>query len=302
MITNRPFDDSLNDFDKMYRFLQQEYLTRWDNFIWLFSRLGDWKFSLWNNKKANPTFFSEHAQLWLDPAHELLGFLINEDGDDIVFIITRHDQAQLYPEIMDWAIAHWRPRYQSLKIEVHEFQVEELAYLENRGFTSLGNVATTRAYDLQAMQEHPVALPGGFRIVNMVENTDHHGRALLSLEGYVDPDKLTNAIITKLNTSRMSPSYDPQFDLSVLTAEGVHVATCVGFVDPGYGVAEIEKVRTHSQYRRQGLAEAVIRDCFQRLKKNGIKRAYITGYKDGANALYEKLGPCGHKQWFQYEI
>jgi ribosomal protein S18 acetylase RimI-like enzyme len=302
MITHRSFDDSLNDFDTMYRFLQQEYLTRRDNFIWLFSRLGDWKFSLWNNKKTNPAFFSEHAHLWLDPAGELLGFAINEDGDDIFFILTRHDQIELYPEMLDWAITHWRPLYQGLKTEVHEFQVGELAYLEQQGFTTPGGAATTRAYDLLSMEEPRAMLPAGFKIVNMVENTDHLGRALLSTEGYVDPDKLTNAIIAMLNSSCMSPAYDPQFDLSVVTADGMHVAKCVGFVDPGYGVAEIEKVRTHSQYRRQGLAEAVIRECFQRLKKKGIKRAYITGYKDGANALYEKLGPCGHKQWFHYEV
>jgi ribosomal protein S18 acetylase RimI-like enzyme len=76
----------------------------------------------------------------------------------------------------------------------------------------------------------------------------------------------------------------------------------VGFNDPAYGVAEVEKICTHSQYRRQGLAEAVIRECFQRLKKRGIERAYITGYSEEANGLYEKLGPCGHKQWFHYEL
>jgi ribosomal protein S18 acetylase RimI-like enzyme len=76
----------------------------------------------------------------------------------------------------------------------------------------------------------------------------------------------------------------------------------VGFNDLAYGVAEIEKVCTHHQYRRQGLAEAVIRECFQRLKKREIERAYITGYSGEANGLYEKLEPCKHKQWFHYEL
>lgn len=80
------------------------------------------------------------------------------------------------------------------------------------------------------------------------------------------------------------------------------MSTCVGFYDPASKMAEIEKVCTHRHYRRLGLGEAVIRECFQRLKKRGIQKAYITGYSGEANGLYEKLGPCKHKQWFHYEL
>ncbi len=57
----------------------------------------------------------------------------------------------------------------------------------------------------------------------------------------------------------------------------------------------------HNQYRRRGLAYAVIQECLRRLKDIGIERVYITGYGPGANALYEKLGPCQRKEWFHYE-
>jgi ribosomal protein S18 acetylase RimI-like enzyme len=90
-------------------------------------------------------------------------------------------------------------------------------------------------------------------------------------------------------------------DLSVITPEGIHAAGCVGFSDPASGSAEVEKVCTQNQYQRKGLAEAVIRECFQRLRQRGIQWAYITGYSTRANALYEKLGPCKQKQWFHYE-
>lgn len=102
--------------------------------------------------------------------------------------------------------------------------------------------------------------------------------------------------------SRENPAYDPAFDLSVLTADGTHVSGCVGFTDWVNGVAEVEKVCTHNQFRRQGLGEAVIRACFQRLRQRGIRRAYITGYSSTANALYQKIGPCWQKQWFHYML
>ena len=33
MIRNRPFDDTRNDFEKMWRFLQQDYAQKQDRFI-----------------------------------------------------------------------------------------------------------------------------------------------------------------------------------------------------------------------------------------------------------------------------
>jgi GNAT superfamily N-acetyltransferase len=174
--------------------------------------------------------------------------------------------------------------------------------LEKRGFHSNGVVADTRAYDLKARDSEPVILPPGLRIVNMVECTDFRAKGQLFVNGFEDQPEVSELNLLKFEYSRESPAYDPYFDLSVVTQEGLHVATCAGFNDPACGVAEIEKVCTHHLYRRQGLAEAVIQDCFQRLKRCGIERAYISGYSDRANDLYEKLGPCAFKQWFHYEL
>lgn len=60
--------------------------------------------------------------------------------------------------------------------------------------------------------------------------------------------------------------------------------------------------QTHYVWHCSRLAESVIRACFHELAARGMERAYITGYKVPANALYEKLGPSAHKQWFHYEL
>jgi len=66
MIQTRPFNDTRNGFEKMWRFLQLDYAQKQDCFIWLVSRLGDWRYGLWNEKKYIPTFFRDNAQLWVD--------------------------------------------------------------------------------------------------------------------------------------------------------------------------------------------------------------------------------------------
>jgi ribosomal protein S18 acetylase RimI-like enzyme len=301
-VQNRPFDPSRNDFQKMWRFLQQDYARRRDRFVWLFSRLGDWKYGLWNEKKVIPSFFRDHAHLWVDAFDQLLGFVLSEDGDNVFFAFTSYGYGYLYADILDWTIRNWLPRYGTLKSEVHEYQDEAIPELEKRGFRQVGPVATTRAYDLSAKVEEPVELAPGFRIVNMREVEDFSGKGLLYINGFEGRTEISDYDLRRFEYSRESPAYDRSLDLSVVNDDGTHVASCVGFNDPAYSVAEVEKICTHQQYRRQGLAEAVIRECFHRLQQRGIERAYITGYSDAANRLYERLGPCHHKQWYHYEL
>ena len=58
---------------------------------------------------------------------------------------------------------------------------------------------------------------------------------------------------------------------------------------------------THSDYRRRGLARVVIQECLYRLKAMGMKQAYITGYSEGAIALYGSLGAGERSEYFIYK-
>lgn len=299
---HRPFNLNGDDFEKMWRFLQQDYGHKQERFVWHYSRLGDWKYGLWREQKYVPSFFRKHAELWVDAFDQLLGFVLSEDGEEVFFMFTLQGYEYLYADMLDWTLRNWGHRFPRLLTEVHEYQVEALAILESRGFRSHGVVATTRQYDLLAKEAEPVELPAGFRIIDMCENGDFRSKSLLYKAGFGEEDHVTDFELLRFEYSRENPAYDPRFDLSVVTPEGVHVAGCVGFHDPVYGIAEVEKVCTHYQYRRLGLAEAVIKECFQRLKNAGMTKAYITGYSERANALYQKLGPCWQKQWFHYEL
>jgi GNAT superfamily N-acetyltransferase len=286
----------------MWRFLEEDYARKQERFIWHYSRLGDWMYGLWREAKYIPTFFRDHAELWVDPFDRLLGFVLSEDGEEVFFMFALQGYEYLFEDMLDWTLQNWGPRFPRLLTEVHEYQAEALAVLEGRGFRSHGVVATTRQYDLLAKEAAPIHLPAGFHIMDMCENKDFCNKGLLYKAGFGNENHVTDFELLRFAYSRENPAYDPRFDLSVVTPEGIHAAGCVGFHDPLCGIAEIEKVCTHYQYRRQGLAEVAIRECFQRLKKAGMKQAYITGYSESANALYQKLGPCWQKQWYHYEL
>ena len=65
--------------------------------------------------------------------------------------------------------------------------------------------------------------------------------------------------------------------------------------------ADIERVCTHSRFRRRGFARAVIQDCLYRLQDLGMRNAYLTGYDPEAINLYRSLGAAEERQCFVYQ-
>lgn len=301
-ITNRPFDDTQHDFEKMWDFVRQDYARRQDEFIWLFSRLADWKYGLWHERKYFPFFFRNNAQLWFTGFQELVGFLLSEDGDPRFTVFTREGYEFLEKEILDWAVMHWKDRPPALQTEVREQQSCFRATLESCGFRAKGVIASTRKYCLLEKVAEEIKLDAGFKIVDMDSNGDYRGKRALQKDAFVKEVHVSDTDMWAYEYSRESPTYVGYYDLSVIDESGKHVAGCQGFVDYAYRIAEIERICTHREFRRKGLAEAVVRECFRRLHQHGIEYAYITGYSGEANGLYEKLGAIQCKDWLLYEL
>jgi ribosomal protein S18 acetylase RimI-like enzyme len=102
------------------------------------------------------------------------------------------------------------------------------------------------------------------------------------------------------NHGRDNPIYHAETDLCVVARDGTYVSGCEALIDTRNLEADIERVCTHSDYRRQGLARVVIQECLHRLKEMGIKKVHITGYSEGATALYGSLGSRERTEFFIY--
>jgi ribosomal protein S18 acetylase RimI-like enzyme len=300
-LSHRPYDELQHDFARIWRFLLDDYGHRQTELIWLVSRFGDWKYGLWAEKKFFPTFFRNNAHLWFDEREELLGFVISESGDELFMVFTRRGYGFLYPELLDWVMRHWGDRGKPLKTEIRESQSDAAGYLERAAFASRGQVAITRQFRVCDKAAEPFVLPEGLRIEDCLTNTDDFGKRRLRGLAFRNTNEVRDLDLMVMAYSHECPCYFPQYDLSVVAADGTHVSSCVGYVDFEHRIAEIEVVCTHPDFRRKGLAEAVIRACFKRLAAGGIEVAYITGYGDEAIGLYGKLGHIHEGRWLLYE-
>jgi GNAT superfamily N-acetyltransferase len=87
----------------------------------------------------------------------------------------------------------------------------------------------------------------------------------------------------------------------VVASDGTFVAGCEALIDARNAEADIERVCTHSGYRRRGFGRVVIQECLYRLRDMGLRRAYVTGYSQEAVGLYGSLGAHERTELLTYK-
>jgi GNAT superfamily N-acetyltransferase len=291
--TQRSYADAAGDFNRLSRFMVEHNAYLRSHSTWCLGRFVDWKYGLWGAKPSTPGFWEQNAQLWFDGFGELAGFAISEEGGPDFAILTAAGYRFLYAEILGWVLEHWGERKPAPAIEIKARQTMEAGLLKGSGFQHDSSFATF-GFDLTAELAARVPLEAGFVIVDMHAHPDYRAQRILREEAFGGiTDQPEEELIRKLNLYgyvRQGPIYHPQTDLCVMAPDGMFVAGCEALIDARNAEADIERVCTHSRFRRRGLARAVIQECLYRLRDMGMQRAYITGYSAGAMALYGSLG------------
>jgi GNAT superfamily N-acetyltransferase len=298
----RPYEPDSDDFLRLCRFVIQDNRVKKEYFVFQLGRIVDWKYGLWRQEKYFPSFFRRNAQLWFDPFDQLAGFAISENGDGQFVIFVTDSYAPQYAAILEWVLVHWRGRPGGLSTELTEIQTGPARALEQFGFVSQGISEVTRMYDLAGSAESAVEPPVGFELVDRVTRDDPLGLARLKANAFRGQDAVSELDLLAHAYVRESPIYKPEFDLSLITPDGRYAAGCEAFIDYENQVAEVERVCVHSDFRRRGLAKAVIQACFQRLRDHGIPTAFITGMSEEAISLYGRLAAVKAVNRVTYQV
>jgi predicted GNAT family acetyltransferase len=97
-----------------------------------------------------------------------------------------------------------------------------------------------------------------------------------------------------------SPNYHADLDITVYSKTGRAVSTCTGWVDSFNGIAEIETVCTHSDYRQKGLARIAMITCLQKLKEKGFTKAYISSLNEITHTFYDSFPYKNRQKSYEY--
>jgi len=289
----RNYSEEKGDFNSICDFfiVHNKYLSKFSAFS--IQRFIDWKYGLYRNRTIVANFWSRNAVLWFDGLDKLAGIFISENGGTDFNIITSPGHRMLFPGILKWVLNNRGQTGKEFFTEVTENQGYEIDCLLKNGFEMDFNFFK-REFDLEGEIKSINPLDEGYCFVDMKNNPEYRQQRILRAEAFEGIKEISEEeLVYQLefyNNTHNSPAYYPYTDICIKSSEGKHVSGCEALLNPWYCEAEIERVCTHSEYRKMGFAKQVILECLRRLKGIGYKKAYITGYSKEAIKLYGSLG------------
>lgn len=272
--------------------------TKDPNMLWESGRMNYWRYTVHAGKEPTDPFFCNNVHLWRSVDQTIVGLCISEYGDNDLFIEVLPEYHDIYPDIFRWIDNVWAAPRTTIEVDLFNDDARKIQQLETHGFAFLCHAENKWFYDLEEM-DFDYDLAEGFTIQALSATGDIAGRVALVQSAFDNP-RYAAENVTGLMAS---PDYIDEYNLSVVTSNGQQVAYCVGWHDRakarhGY----IEPVGTHAAYRRRGFAKAINKECFRRMKGNGIKTAEIASRAepDVANYLYNSLSPQYKREVHKY--
>lgn len=296
-VIDSDYGNTGEEFQEICRFLNG--LSNQDpNMLWESVRMNFWQYNVHANRSAQDPFFKENLHIWRSNERQIVALCISEYGRNDLFIEVLPAYHEIHPDIFRWIVDSWAGTREVIDIEIYAADRTKISWLEENGFSFNCHFENERSYDLDQI-DLQVRLEDGFAVQTFSESHDYAGRVALTRSAFNNP-RYTE---TNLKGLIASPDYIDEYNLIVVSPDQRPVAYCVGWHDSatenhGY----IEPVGTHAEFRRRGFATAVIRECFQRMKANGIKVVKIASRAepDVSNYLYESLSPRDKREVHRY--
>lgn len=299
----------MNIIDSAYRNSEEEYraicdfldrLSSQNQFtLWESGRMNYWRYTIHAKRDPDDRFFQDNVHLWRSETVGIVGLCISEYGKNDLFIEVLPEYHEIYPKIFRWIEDVWAHGRDMIEVDVFEADKPKIGQLRTHGFSFQRHSENKRTYDLDVI-DLDYRLEDGFLVQAFSEVNDYAGRVALVQNAFDNPHYTEENLKGLLAT----PDYIDEYHLMAVSPDGQPVAYCVGWHESGDDRrGTIEPVGTHTGYRRRGFATALIRECFARLKANGIKTVEIASLAepDVANYLYDCLLPTTKKEVHRYQ-
>ncbi len=266
--------------------------------LWESGRMSSWRYGLHANKNPPDRFFRDNAHVWRTNSQKIVALCISEYGRNDLFIEVLPEYHGIYPDIFRWIDTTWATTRTTIEIQTFRDDTHKIHRLETQGFSFLCHFENKRTYDLEQI-DLGYTLEEGFTIQTFSASLDFAGRVALVQSAFKNP-KYTEKNLKGLMAS---PDYSDEYHLLVISPDKQYVAYCIGWPDQatehsGY----IEPVGTHATYRQRGFAKAINKECFRRMKANGINTVNIASMAEPnvSNYLYDSLSPQIKREVHKY--
>lgn len=217
------------------------------------------------------------TRLWY-AADQLIAFAYVDNYNNLRFEIRDEAVSEpLQAAIVEWGVKVMvarkaaTGRIATLDASVPAANDWQIAMLEKHGFARLDfrTLRYARALDIPIQ---PQPLPAGFTIRPVVGEPEVEALVALHQAAF-GTDNMT--VAARLALLRV-PAYVPELDLLVVAPDGALAAFCVcGLENSAAQVGYTDPIGTHPDFRRQGLATAVVTAGLQALQARGATVAAL---------------------------
>lgn len=283
-IISRPFGQN-GDFEKVLVFVGNVAQTSARPELNMHAGDVAWRF--FRSNQFNP---AESIQLWQQSqTGDIVGlgwYTAAHHGVDLL-VGNSHRGTGLENRILGWAeqklrqIPFEQRGYSEIKIQVFEWDKKREKVLNETGYRRDMFHYIWFRYRLGQPLDKP-ALPDGFLIRPMTVQ-DAAIRAELHNQAFFTDD-VTEASYVRVMGSTV---YRPEHDLVVVTPDGKLAAFALGWIDPVLKTGMFEPVGVHPNFRRKGLAKAILYAGMEQMQAAGMRMAQV--YTESPNLHAQKL-------------
>lgn len=268
-----------------------------DNTMFESGRMNFWRHSVHGRKAKDDIFFKQNVMVFKDN-DKIVGVCISEYGRNDIFLEVHPDYISIYNNMFEWVENSWAKDKEEVEIDVFSNDSQKIEVLIEHGYTFKEHTENLRYYDMDKA-DFDYELKEGYKIQAFYENMNYESRVEVVKSAFDN----TEYSAENLKSIHSSPDYKKHLDLCVVSPDGQIAAYCIGWHDnKDKTLGYIEPVGTHKDFRRMGFASAINKECFKRLKADGIKTVTIASKAEPnvSNYLYNSLKPVLKKKVMKY--
>ena len=284
------------DFESIRDFLIEAFRTGKFYRNWIPSMFENMKFGPGGTEYLDEE--DENVKIWEDidesqkaPSRIVAVSIVKPSGE--CWIHIHPDYTSVEREIVLWI----GDRIREMKTDKHDkieyrfvvndYNEERIALLSELGFqkSEIEGVNQVRPTDLPVPEYQ---LPNGYTIRNAVIEKDFLKYQTVQKAVFPHIRTMSKKLLQIYCTASF---YHEDLDVVAVDPDGNFAAFCTARLDPVSRIAELEPVGTHPEYRKLGLAKAVICESLVRLERYRPSAIVILGAAptEGANRLYESV-------------
>ncbi|MFO8033719.1 MAG: GNAT family N-acetyltransferase [Candidatus Bipolaricaulota bacterium] len=236
--------------------------------------------------------WEEMNRLWEDEQGEIVGVANIEHPDPDhpdfgeIFLQRHTDHPELLEEMLGYAEKTFRdPKKSRVYIWIYKTDTMLRDAVARRGYVEKPDIVVP--YTEIALADLPApALPPGFTVRTMAEEDDVDRRRELFGRAFDHPDPEDWPSAFAYRELQRAPDYRREHDLVIVAPDGTYAACCIIWLDETNRMGHLEPVGTHPDFRRRGLARAVVLHGLHRLAALGATRVPMVS----TAPLYEAIG------------